>query len=108
MDLKDFVAETLKEISEGVRAAQAAGVDANPRVRGRNVEGRASSGSPIKEVRFDVGVSVSEESGSDAGLRVMIPGISGGLGSSSGGGSTAQNRVQFSVPLALPVRTKDS
>ena len=64
MDLRRFVAETLREIIEGVADAQLAaekrGAVVNPRPMGAKGADRTLSGAGIQPVEFDVAVTAAE------------------------------------------------
>ena len=114
MDLKDFVKETLVQISSGVQesieAVRESGGFTNPAAAG-NVKsdsgshfGSMGEGQNVFLVDFDVAVTVDENSGLSGGGKLKVAGIfsvGGEAGSSSKSSST--NRVSFKIPLALPV-----
>lgn len=111
MDLQDFVAQTLIQISSGVKQAQAeamkVGAEVNPHLTGGPTE-RASqgflwaSGRAVSVVHFDVALTIVEGTGTKGGIGVFAGAVN--LGSS--GQSSSENRsvshVKFSVPLGLP------
>ena len=100
MDLKTFVAETLKQIVDGVREAQSKeGGDAI------NAEAAPSSGSLLltrggmfTRVDFDVAVSAETEGGGKGGIKVFSVGVEAGAAHKTG----YANRITFSVPVRLP------
>lgn len=114
MDLKDFVKETLVQISSGVResieAVRESGGFTNP-AAARNVKsdsgshfGSMGEGQNVFLVDFDVAVTVDENSDLSGGGKLKVAGlfsVGGEAGSSSKSSST--NRVSFKIPLALPV-----
>lgn len=114
MDLKDFVKETLVQISTGVQesieAVRESGGFTNPAASG-NVKSDSSShfgsmgeGQNVFLVDFDVAVTVDENSEVSGGGRLKVAGVfavGGEAGNSSKSSST--NRVSFKIPLALPV-----
>ncbi|MCU7850059.1 MAG: hypothetical protein KZQ89_19125 [Candidatus Thiodiazotropha sp. (ex Lucinoma kastoroae)] len=117
MDLKDFVKETLVQISSGVKDAQddvrALGGYANPAARVQVRESDSShlaqigGGQNVFMIDFDVAISVIEESeaGAEAKLKVASF-LSLGGGGTVGSSSSSTNRISFKVPLALPVDTE--
>jgi hypothetical protein len=64
-----------------------------------------STGMPIRNVEFDVALTVAEGTGTKGGIGI----VAGASALGSTGQSTAQNssvsRVQFNVPLALPLQS---
>jgi len=109
MELKDFVSETLKQIIEGVKAAQeqtgqmggkvSPSLIANPDLVGVVTEKQQQ---PVQMVEFDVAVTEATGKGSKAGIGVFFGAIGAGAQGESQSSSTAMNRIKFSVPLLLP------
>lgn len=115
MEVQEFVAETLKQIIEGVRLAQnEIAVDRderkdgaiNPeRASGKATGPRASSGhQPIETVSFDIAITVSEETSAGGKGGLMVAGVGLGAKGEFTSASTAVSRVNFNVPIALPQR----
>jgi hypothetical protein len=113
MDLKEFVKETLVQITAGVRDAQAEvrtlGGIVNPATLSRS-EGGGSYFSSVDDmhhvflVDFDVAVTVSENTGTNAQAKLNVATLlSLGAGGQSANSSAATNRLTFKVPLALPL-----
>ena len=102
------------QIAAGVKKAQEAvrahGGFVNPAARvapkasDHSHLGVIGDGQSIFLVGFDVAVNVSEETkgGAEAKLKVASI-INLGAGATTGGTSSATNRISFKVPLALPV-----
>lgn len=114
MDLKDFVKETLVQISTGVKDSQdeirKLGGSANPASRTSPSSTnqvhltQLENGQGVYLIDFDVAVNVSEESGVEAGAKLSVASVFsiGGSGT-TGSSSTSTNRISFKVPLALPI-----
>ncbi|MES9950068.1 MAG: hypothetical protein ABW118_14015 [Candidatus Thiodiazotropha sp.] len=114
MELKDFVKETLVQITTGVNDAQNEVRDlggyVNPAARVFPKESDQShltqigSGQGVFMIDFDVAISVSEEgeAGGEAKLQVGSF-LNLGGGGKKGSSSSTTNRIAFKVPLALPV-----
>lgn len=105
MELKDFISKTIVDIQQGVQEAiqtvqndKTNGV-INPvwgnvnRITVRN----------IREVNFDIAVTVSEkkEGGIGAGINVM--GVKIGGDGSKGSENSNVSRINFTVPIIPPV-----
>lgn len=114
MDLKDFVKETLVQISKGVQESiedvRESGGFTNPAASG-STKGESSShfgsmgdGQNVFLVEFDVAVTVDEKSEVSGGGKLKVAGVFS-VGGEAGSGSTSSstNRVSFRIPLALPV-----
>lgn len=114
MELKDFVKETLVQITQGVHESivqvRESGGYTNPAVR-TNTKSSDSShfanlgfGRNVFLVDFDVAVSVEEGTGTNAGAKLNVASLlTLGAGGESANKSTATNRISFKVPIALPV-----
>jgi hypothetical protein len=116
MDLKDFVAETLVQIVEGVEDARKRvedkSVGVNPQMATTHDHAGAQGllhigGQTFAQVvQFDVALTVLEGKGTKGGIGIFAGGI--GLGSS--GQSQTENssvsRVKFSIPLVLPTSSR--
>lgn len=112
MDVKEFVAETLKQVMDGVAEAQKHAREVkgyvNPTAHSVAREGQGlgftADGQVIYAMTFDIAVSVSSEKSAEAGAKLQVAQILkiGGEGK----GTWAQesvSRVQFAVPMVLPV-----
>ena len=114
MELKEYIAETLVQISAGIEAAQNecrdCGGFVNPAYRVSSKGSTEShfgvlpSGQNIFLVDFDVAITVVEEHGSDASGKLKVFGVIDiGSGVEQSNTSSATNKVSFKVPMALPV-----
>ena len=113
MDLKEFVRETLVQVTQGVNESQDAvrklGGFVNPYVR--RVHRDASyfaefdyDGQHVFLVDFDVAVTVAEGTGTHAEAKLQVASIfSLGAGGSSSDNQQTTSRIHFKVPLALPL-----
>ena len=105
MELKEFISHTLFEIQEGVQDAIAKARDADTRgVINPAWEAGGGAGSRhIREVSFDIAVTVSEQSSDRAGGGIKVMGI--GVGSELAGSTESSHvsRIQFNVPVIPPV-----
>ena len=111
MQLKDFVAESIKQIVDGVSdamehaASKGARINPERQVFNANNAGARSdprNGASIETVEFDVAVTVTEGTQTKGGIGVFT----GVVGLGSQGQSEATNssvtRLKFVVPIALP------
>jgi hypothetical protein len=114
LELKDFVRETLTQISEGVQeslvAVRKSGGYVNPatRTNAKNTDSSHFSsmqnGQQVFLVDFDVAITVEEDTGTNAHAKLKVASIlSLGVGGESGNKSSATNHISFKVPMALPV-----
>lgn len=120
MELKDFVAQALTQIAEGVVQAQTTldplGAKVNPVIRHMLPKGEKSyeafgwaegeNGNPILLVSFDVGVTATEGTKTKGGIGVVTGIISLGSAGASDKSETAVSRLSFKVPLLLPLHGK--
>jgi hypothetical protein len=112
MDLKDFVAGSLTQIAEGIKAAQqastASGAWINP--MSRQIPGGADRSLVmmpegrryLHEVKFDVAVTISDEQKAGAGAGITILWAKFGAEGEAASKNAAVSRVQFSVPVMWP------
>ena len=78
MQLRDFVAETIKEVIDGVVAAQAyakeKGAVVNPKLNFHNYNQDllldSATGQPTRSISFDVGVTAAEGTKTQGGIAV--------------------------------------
>ncbi len=108
MDLKDFVKITIEQIVEGAALAQESikehGAIVNPNGMNFFKDGQRSiydHAMPL-EVKFDVGLTSTDKSGSSEGIGVFLGSISLGKKNDSAVEQVAVTKVQFTVPLVLP------
>jgi hypothetical protein len=115
MDLKTFIAETLKQVIDGVRDAQAHAKDTGALINAAKKVTTLSTGQVretddperLQNVEFDVAVSAEEGKQRKGGLGIVVgPVAIGGHGQAS---TTTQSvsRVKFAVPLRLPVQKRE-
>lgn len=113
MDLKEFVAETLTSIMEGVVSAQekATEIDAyvNPGGLMRNTNNISDNSiwdnrtnNFAQQVKFDVAVTAEDSKSGGAKVKVLSGIIGGDLGGEKANKNTIVSRVQFEVPVLLP------
>ena len=113
MGLKEFVKETLIQISSGVKEAQdevrkIGGVVNPATLLSTNVSGAYFSTIDdmhhVFLVDFDVAVAVSENAGTNAQAKLNVATFfSLGAGGQSANASATTNRLSFKVPLAFPL-----
>ena len=107
MKLKEFVRETLVQILEGVKEAQATakgmGAIINPRL---NVIDSLECSSEILVRNVDFDVVVTEQKGIETkgGLGIFVGGLGVGTTGKSDEGKEAVNRIKFSVPISYPTQ----
>jgi hypothetical protein len=100
MDIKEFIAETLNQITDSVESNSSSlntdklAVHENSKVK----DVVTVSGGFITSVVFDV--AVTESSTKDGGAKLSIAGI-GSLGGDLATGSQTVSRIKFTVPLHI-------
>jgi hypothetical protein len=112
--LEDFVSETLKEIVNGVAAAQLHAATKKARVSPAGLSFRTDqgvvklwdreTGQIAQEVHFDVAVTATEGTETKGGIGIFV----GALGLGSQGQSEREksivSRISFDVPIILPTQ----
>jgi hypothetical protein len=111
MELQEFVSETLKEIIAGVKEAQVYARDngavANPGTSrhvppGMYERGSSQDLSPIEKVEFDVAVTSTDASETQAGAGIFVAAFGIGVKDKSDTSNSSISRIRFSVPIVLP------
>ena len=107
MKLQEFVAETLKEIIEGVekaqRFAEKRGAAVNPRHAVYSPHRPVSQGDTrARKVEFDLSVTASEGKEGKGGLGVVVGPLALGTQRKTDTSNLTTSRVRFSVPILLP------
>ncbi len=107
MDLQNFVKETLIQILKGVGEAQHATQPMIARINPSKLRvGRSfvdvSAADMVKQVEFDVAITVEEGKNKEGGggLKISAFSIDGKKGSKTT--NTSASRVKFVVPVVLP------
>jgi hypothetical protein len=114
MKLDKYVEETIKQVITGIGAAKSFGEQHNAHVNPASASFSSGSntsviycsntGVPIQEIKFDIVVSVNEGS-----TETEAPEITVGSATVAGHNSTTEtsnssvNRIQFSIPVLLPI-----
>lgn len=118
MELKDYIAETIVQITRGIISAQEqlkdVDVIVNPgQTFGSNGDywiGKNQADGVVKrrvqQVEMKVGVVSLEEVKGDGGAKVRIGVLSLGAGIEEKGSQQSENYVKFSIPVSFPVSSK--
>lgn len=107
MDLKDFVKETLVQITEGVKEAQEeckkSGCRINPEYKKDGKKERyTDDNNPVTEVHFKVGLSSDSSEKDKGGIAVSFATVALGHSNEHGDSYSSDTSVEFSIPVALP------
>lgn len=111
MELKDFVEETLRQIIDGVRAAQEYGKQHGAFVNPKSLTFRTDQGFQLydpetgaisQQIQFDVALTVIEGKQTRGGIGVVAGPIALGSQGKSDASNTTVSRIQFMIPLMLP------
>lgn len=115
MEIKDYIAETLVQIAEGIKEAQNRLKDEDVVVNPGKTFGsqgnywigkKQEHGSVIRriqEVEMKIGVVSSEETAGDGGAKVRLGVLNLGAGIEEKGVERNENYVKFSIPVSFPV-----
>lgn len=118
MELKDFIANTLTQIAEGILAANEALADTDAKVNPTNLSthsnnaqgfGRTTEGDEgekrgrlVERVTFDVAVTTEGETKGSAGLKIGIATLGFNTGGELRDKAGQASRIQFAVPMVFP------
>jgi len=107
------VTETLVQIAQGVKAAQALvvldGAVINPSLSGAaSINSQhgllpTHGGVAARVVNFDVALTVNEVTGTKGGIGVFVGAVTLGSSGQSNAENVSVSHVKFSVPMSLPV-----
>ena len=111
LQLRDFVAETIKQVIDGVVTAQeyakSKNAAVNPKIgfhsQNENVMIDRGSGQPVQMISFDVALTAAKGTKTQGGIAVFTGMIGLGSKGQSERSDETVNRIQFSVPLSLPI-----
>ena len=114
MKLKDFVAETLKELIDGVIDPQdycsAKGASINSTTIVYQIQDSSQmmdqrDGRRAQMVEFDVAVTATEGTETKGGIGVFVGAIGLGSQGKSDSANSSVSRIKFSIPVVLPSGT---
>jgi len=116
VELKEFVAESLKQIIDGVQTAQAYAEQKNATVNPSGLyetqghyevnNEEPNSNFPIAQfIEFDVAVTVTEGKEAKAGIGIFAAAIGAGTQAKVEDANMMLSRIKFSVPILLPLQT---
>lgn len=109
MELKDFIKQTLIDITKGVSEAQEeikdSGAYINP--EGLHHQGNVRPGyngeyRHVQQIKLSVGVNAVENSEMKGGIGVISV-FSAGLSGKISDANTVTNRIEFEIPISLPI-----
>lgn len=115
--LEDFVAESLSQIVLGVKKAQdlvsGTGAVISPQMRmTKDVasvgDAEGLGGQPVYKVSFDVAITVNEATGASGGIGVAAGIFALGSKGESKDSFGNTSRIQFSIPVVLPLQKHGS
>ncbi|MDX5362717.1 MAG: hypothetical protein LPJ91_00985 [Pseudazoarcus pumilus] len=119
MELKDFVRESLVQISMGISEASEALKTTNAHINPKNIyvnaDNRQNYGRlhhdktyyPVVElVEFDVAVHASEGTETNGKIGISIGSIGLGAGGKSQESNKSESRIKFRVPVTFPSHDK--
>jgi hypothetical protein len=114
MDIREFVRSALEQIIQAVveadKAVEPLGAEISPPVKtewanlattGKEISHR---GLPMREVAFDLAVTVTSATATEGEAGVAIKIITLKAGGKSDKSNEQTSRIQFSIPLTLPTR----
>jgi hypothetical protein len=119
MELKDFVRESLVQISNGISEASEELKDTSAHINPKNVyvnsDNRQNYGRlvndksyyPVVElIEFDVAVHASEGTETNGKIGISIGSIGLGVGGKSQESNRSESRIKFKVPVTFPTSEK--
>ncbi len=110
MELKDFVKETLLQITQGIKEAQEAteeysrGLNPSSYNSGENYNHATIKNKkyPIQDVEFEVALTASTEEGNKSGIGVAFGAFAIGGNKNSGEKNVSVTNIKFTIPAVFP------
>lgn len=110
MELKDFIRETLVQITTGVKEAQEiikdTGCFINPEGfhSGENLRsGFDKEYRHVQKVKMSIAINVIENNEKKAGIGVVASILSAGISTKNNDLNSTTNYIEFDIPISLPV-----
>jgi hypothetical protein len=114
MELKEFITQTLVQITEGVAEAQTLVKESGCLI---NPEGFSMVGDQIKigykneyrkiqNIKMSVSVTVTEGTGNKSGIGIVASVFKVGMSADQKESNEVTNRIDFEIPISLPVMEK--
>lgn len=100
MELKEFIAQTIQEVVNGVVEARDTLPDS---FRDLSVHSDAVYGTRVKEISFHLEVAVNESKEGKGGISVVIPLLNANGKTVRSSEESTRNSISFNVPIALPI-----
>lgn len=101
LDIKDFIAETLGQIAQGVSAAASSVNSNNGICMVSPAAAPTSYEHNTREVQFDIALTVIDDSAAAGGGKVKVLGVQLGAEASTSKQNSTVSRIQFSVPIGF-------
>jgi hypothetical protein len=99
MDVKDFVAETLRQVTEAINENESSLDTGGKHITAlEDINMFSLNGGWVTHVDFDI--AVTESSSQEGGAKLKIAGV-GGIGGDLTKGTEIASRVKFRVPLQI-------
>ena len=111
MELKNFVAETLRQIIAGVKEVQDEAESMGAKVNPNHIASEDKSlmwvigmDQVVQVVEFDVAVTTTEGDKAKGGIGIFVGPLGVGVQGENETVNSTQNRIKFSVPVKLPTQ----
>ena len=122
MDLRNFIKETLVQISQGIEDASAALEGTSAIVNPRNVAGATGTNDTkvygyliekgsstvmrqaVQSIYFDVAISAAKGTETKGGTGLVVGAVALGSQGRSDATDSSQSRIQFTIPMVLPTK----
>jgi len=113
MELKEFVAETIRQILDGVGMAQEHAAKMGAGVNPGDTYGEAGNyirvrgaGELVQMIEFDVVVTTRDSDKSKGGIGIFVGPIGAGTQGEEELINSRQDHIRFTIPLQLPTQKK--
>lgn len=111
MELKEFITETLVQMTDGVVDAavicKEKGAKVNPLLRETDGMAFTAYDNSATIVKFHVGLCESSDTSENKGIGVFLAGLKGGMSEIDKNRNETTTSIEFSIPIELPHETGD-
>lgn len=113
MELKDFIAETLKQIIDGVKEAQIYASENGGIINPKGIVifkesgnstsyGRLYNGEPAQTIDFDIAVTTQDSIGVKGKIGVFVGAFKAGVEGNDNSVNSSLSKIKFHLPIFLP------
>ena len=112
MDVKDFVADVISQICDGVTEAihkhDAAGSVGRINPIFKDKSGKVDWAKHVQNIEFDISITEDAKTSGKAGGGIKVYFVSANASADKSRETSMVNRIKFTIPVSLPAHLTDS